>query len=116
MKLFSSQSWAVLMAPLSLIYGSVMALRNLLYDIGWLRTHRVSVPVIAVGNLTVGGSGKTPLTLKLVHMLQGKGLRVGIISRGYGRQTKGLVIVSDGKNILVDPSQSGDEPMMMAQM
>ena len=116
MKLFSSKIWAVFMAPLSLIYGSIVALRNLLYDIGWLRTYRVPVPVIAVGNLTVGGSGKTPLTLKLVHILQEKGLRVGIISRGYGRQTKGLVVVSDGKEILVDPRLSGDEPMMMAQM
>lgn len=71
--------------PFSLLYGLAVSLRNRLYDCGFLATHRVSVPVLSVGNLTVGGTGKTPLVLWLVARVQQCGLRPGVLARGYGR-------------------------------
>src|SRR5689334_22631235 len=74
-----------LLAPLGWLYAGVMALRRLAYAAGVLKTHRAGKPVIVVGNLTVGGTGKTPLVAWLAQQLSLTGLRVGIVSRGYGR-------------------------------
>jgi tetraacyldisaccharide 4'-kinase len=78
----------LLLLPLSWLFGLVAAVRRWAYRAGWLRTERLPVPVIVVGNLTAGGAGKTPLTLWLARTLTEAGWRPGIISRGYGGQAR----------------------------
>lgn len=96
--------------PLGLLYGELMALRNHAYDSGWLKINKVSCPVIAIGNLSVGGTGKTPLTLELARKLSEQGHKVGLVSRGYKGKVTSFARVS-GK----DPEIHGDEPTLMAQ-
>ena len=83
------------LAPLGWIYGCVMRVRNLFYDIGIFRTHRVNIPVISVGNIVVGGSGKTPVTIALAKSLAPK--KVAILTRGYQslaeHNTEGLLLI-----------------------
>jgi tetraacyldisaccharide 4'-kinase len=97
-------------------YGVVARLRAFLYDWGWFDQRRLPVPVLSVGNLTMGGTGKTPAVILLVDWLLAQGKRVAILSRGYRRtSTAQYVMVSDGERLLVDASEAGDEPFMMAQ-
>ncbi len=104
-----------LLLPLSWLYGLIVWLRNRLFDLGILRTSRVNVPVISVGNLTAGGTGKTPLVEAIAgHLLSG-GKKVGIVSRGYGRASRGVVVVSDGDGVRAAGCEAGDEPMQMAR-
>ncbi len=92
-----------------------MRLRAECYAKNLLRRHRLPVPVISVGNLVLGGSGKTPMVRYLAEFLQELGHRPAIISRGYGGKVKGDVnIVSDGRAVLLSPQQGGDEPCMLA--
>jgi tetraacyldisaccharide 4'-kinase len=104
------------MFPLSLIFGSVVQLRNLFFDIGFLSSENVGVPVISIGNITSGGTGKTPVTADVVNILRDAGMRPAVISRGYGRVTAGTVIVCDGKTILANARTGGDEPVQLARM
>jgi tetraacyldisaccharide 4'-kinase len=96
---------------LSSIYGVGVRTRNTLYDRGILPEHRLQGPVISVGNLSVGGSGKTPFVILLGSLLKERGLKFDVLSRGYGRQTQGVA--------LVDPIGSardfGDEPLLIAR-
>ena len=97
-------------------YGMVARLRALLYDWGWFAQRRLPVPVLSVGNLTLGGTGKTPVVIMLVDWLLAQGKRVAILSRGYRRtSTASYVLVSNGERLLVGPSEAGDEPFLMAQ-
>jgi tetraacyldisaccharide 4'-kinase len=96
----------LLLFPLSIIYGIMMSVRRIVTS-----PKNFGIPIISVGNLIVGGSGKTPFVIALASRLDG----VVIISRGYGRKSKGVVEVSSAGKILVDVTQSGDEPMLMAQ-
>jgi tetraacyldisaccharide 4'-kinase len=97
-------------------YGVVARLRAFLYDWGWFDQRRLPVPVLSVGNLTMGGTGKTPAVILLVDWLLAQGKRVAILSRGYRRtSTAQYLMVSDGERLLVDASEAGDEPFMMAQ-
>ena len=97
-------------------YGVVARLRALLYDWGWFDQRRLPVPVLSVGNLTMGGTGKTPAVILLVDWLLAQGKRVAILSRGYRRtSTAQYLMVSDGERLLVGASEAGDEPFMMAQ-
>jgi tetraacyldisaccharide 4'-kinase len=97
-------------------YGVVARLRALLYDWGWFDQRRLPVPVLSVGNLTMGGTGKTPVVMVLVDWLLAQGKRVAILSRGYRRtSTAQYLLVSDGERLLVGPDEAGDEPFMMAQ-
>ena len=82
--------------PISLLYYVGINIRNLLYKIHVLKTKSLPCKVISVGNITVGGSGKTPTVQYLSKLLQSKGKKVGIISRGYGRKSKNTIIVTDG--------------------
>ncbi len=100
--------------PLSLLYGGVMAVRNTAYDRGWLPSYSVDALVISIGNLSVGGTGKTPVTQFLSETLSHAGYRVGILSRGYGRRSRGSVLVSRGDGPLCSPLESGDEPYWLA--
>ncbi|HIJ90801.1 MAG: tetraacyldisaccharide 4'-kinase [Desulfobulbaceae bacterium] len=98
-------------------YSLVMMLRAYLYRNSiFLKSQQMSVPVISVGNLTLGGTGKTPMVRYVIRLLLGRGLRPAIVSRGYGGKATGQVnIVSDGTTILLAPDMAGDEPFMLAE-
>ncbi len=100
---------AVALLPLAWVFGALTALRRQLYRSGWLRTQTLSVPVVVVGNLIVGGAGKTPTVMAIVALLRRHGFTPGIVSRGYGR--------SDGGTLEVQPDTAvadcGDEPLLM---
>ncbi len=81
---------------------------------GFFITKTVNVPVISIGNIAVGGTGKTPMTIYIAGLLRAKGFRVGIVSRGYGRKTTGTVLVSDLTGHRVSAAEAGDEPFLMA--
>lgn len=100
-----------LLGPLSGLFRMLSGLRRLAYRMGFLPVARLSVPVIVVGNITVGGTGKTPLTLWLVQALKAAGYRPGIVSRGYGGRQRGPLVVTPAS----DPAEVGDEPLMLAQ-
>jgi tetraacyldisaccharide 4'-kinase len=103
---------SILLLPLSWLYGAVMAVRRVFYEQGWLPSYRVSRPVIVVGNLTVGGTGKTPFVAWLAEKLTERGLRVGILSRGYGSsKTAAPRVVEPGSAW----QQVGDEPLLLRQ-
>jgi tetraacyldisaccharide 4'-kinase len=96
-------------------YSGIVSARAKLYRDGILASKHAPCPVISVGNLTVGGTGKTPMTIYLAALLQSQGYRVAIISRGYGgRKERSGGIVSDGRQILLGYPEAGDEPLMMA--
>jgi len=100
-------NWRLLLFPFALIYGVIMYCRNLFYDFGIFRTHKIRSKSIVVGNLSVGGTGKSPHILYLTELLN-KSLPLAILSRGYGRSTKGLLEVSVNSN----SNDVGDEPLM----
>jgi tetraacyldisaccharide 4'-kinase len=97
--------------PLSIIYGAMVRVRNALYDTGRLRTRRLQGPVISIGNLSAGGSGKTPFVILLGELLKARGIKFDVLSRGYGRETRGVSLVDPGGL----PQQFGDEPLLIAR-
>jgi tetraacyldisaccharide 4'-kinase len=97
--------------PLASIYGAVVSARNALYDRGVLRTRRLQGPVISVGNVSAGGSGKTPFVMVLGGLLQARGIKFDVLSRGYGRKSRGVLLVDPGGL----PNQFGDEPLLIAR-
>ncbi|WP_278931116.1 tetraacyldisaccharide 4'-kinase [Moraxella osloensis] len=104
--------WLWLLLPVSWLYGLVFWLNKTMYRLGLKPVYYPNVPVIVVGNITVGGSGKTPLIIEVVTYLQQKGLTVGVISRGYGGQAKLMpcIVTANSK-----PSEVGDEPCLIVQ-
>jgi tetraacyldisaccharide 4'-kinase len=110
-------SAATLLWGVSKLYGGMMRLRRKLYDKQMLPSYQLPCPVVSVGNLALGGAGKTPMAIHLARFIKGMGYRVVIISRGYKgtAQNKGA-IVSDGRVMRCDVAQSGDEPNLMAQL
>ncbi|HTT75649.1 MAG TPA: tetraacyldisaccharide 4'-kinase [Candidatus Binataceae bacterium] len=104
--------WMAL-TPASQVYGAALALRERWW--GAMGCY-AAVPAISVGNLTVGGNGKTPFTLFLARMLREQGIAAGIVSRGWGRRSQqSSAIVSDGERVLLSVYEAGDEPLMMAK-
>lgn len=102
--------------PFSPLYSGIMKARETLYLKGLKRRYKLDVPVISVGNLTMGGTGKTPVVAMLAALLQEKGFRPAIISRGYGGASANKVnVVSDGKKIFLDANAAGDEPCLLAK-
>lgn len=102
-------------AIFSRAYGCVMRFRRRLYKNHTLPQYKLPVPVISVGNITLGGTGKTPITMAIADILMKNGKKVAVVSRGYkGKAGKGPVLVSDGMKILTNVSTSGDEAMMIA--
>ncbi len=100
---------------LSYIYRLIWAIRKGLYDRGLKKIHKLPCPVICVGNLTTGGTGKTPVVIRIAQFLKER-YPLSILSRGYKRQSKAhVVVVSDGTNIVASPSEAGDEPYMIAR-
>ena len=112
----------LLLLPVSLFYSVAVQLRNSLYTLGWVKSARLPRPVISIGNLTVGGTGKTPTCLWLAEELKSQGLSVGILSRGYRREeTRPLVLQPRSADVWTldnhaDVARSGDEPLMMARL
>lgn len=105
-----------LLTLLSMLYGIGVRFRTILYDQGVFQTRKLPCAVISIGNLTVGGTGKTPMTIYLAQLLKSLGYHPAVISRGY----KGLLekkggVVSDRQKVLLSPEVAGDEPFMMAQ-
>ena len=101
---------------ISLPYQLITNFRNWLYDKKIFTVVKLPCPVISVGNITVGGTGKTPCVIMLAQMLKFHGFKPAILSRGYGgKNTTSVNIVSDGKNILLNSKTAGDEPFLMAQ-
>jgi len=107
----------LLLWPLSLIYWLAVEFRNFLYGRGLKKTTRAGIPVISVGNLVAGGTGKTPCAIMLAELLGELGYRPAIVSRGYGRRPTAAepILVSDGDKIFCSPDDSGDEPYLMAK-
>ncbi len=108
----------VLLFPLYLLsfpYGGVVRARGLFYTLGLKRPKRLACPVISVGNITVGGTGKTPLVMAIAKRLMEREIPVAILSRGYkGKKASGS-LVSDGRIVSLSPEESGDEPFLMAK-
>jgi tetraacyldisaccharide 4'-kinase len=99
------------MNPLTGLYGAAAALRNTLFDRGVLTSRRLEQPVVSVGNLSVGGSGKTPFVIALGELLKARDIRFDVLSRGYGRKTRGVLVVEkDGS-----ATDFGDEPLLIAR-
>ena len=97
------------------LLGAVAAARRRLYARGVLRSESAPVPVVSIGNLTWGGTGKTPLVAAFVARWESEGRRVGVASRGYGRRSRGTVVVADGGSLLAGVAESGDEPYLLAR-
>lgn len=95
--------------PISWLYGMVIALRNKLFDWGYLRSKSFSIPVICIGNLAVGGTGKTPHTEYLIRLLQKRHFNIAVLSRGYKRASKGYLLATSESNV----KALGDEPYQM---
>ena len=104
-----------ILTPIAALYKSVTTLRNYFYDINLKKTHKLEIPVISVGNITAGGTGKTPFTITLANLLVEKGHKPAIVTRGYKRKSKDQVIVSKGDGAIVSVEISGDEPFLMAE-
>lgn len=108
-------SFESLLFMLSLIYGGAVKTREAFYDRGVLRSKKLPCIVISIGNITVGGTGKTPMTIHVAELVKRLGYKVVVISRGYkGLAEKTGGIVSDGKTIFMEADKAGDEPFMMA--
>jgi tetraacyldisaccharide 4'-kinase len=102
------------LTPAATAYGAVIAVRNLLYDGAWLHITRVPARVVSVGNLAVGGTGKTPTALWLAERLVGRGRRVALVARGYGKRRAGVVVVGNEGRPLVSAAEGGDEAVLLA--
>jgi tetraacyldisaccharide 4'-kinase len=102
---------AWLLRPVSLLFGLLAGGRRAAYRLGWMQVERVRVPVIVVGNVVAGGSGKTPIVIEIVRRLQARGITPGVVSRGFGRHTTDCreVHPSDA------PADTGDEPLLLAR-
>ncbi len=103
------------LSALSLVYGLVVSLRQALYRLRILKTNELPCRVISVGNLTLGGTGKTPMVISISELLLKKQRRPMVVSRGYGRKNaSAMLVVSDGHSLLVDSRHGGDEPFLIA--
>ncbi|CAH0186572.1 Tetraacyldisaccharide 4'-kinase [Erwinia aphidicola] len=102
----------LLLVPFSLLYGLISNLLRLSYRWGWRKAWRAPVPVVVVGNLTAGGNGKTPVVIWLVQALQQRGLRVGVVSRGYGGKADNYPLVLGPQTAT---AEAGDEPVLIYQ-
>ncbi len=99
------------MNPLTGLYGAATALRNTLYDRGVLPSRRLEQPVVSIGNLSAGGSGKTPFVIALGDLLKARGIQFDVLARGYGRKTRGVLIVEPDGNA----ADFGDEPLLIVR-
>lgn len=108
----------LLLWPLAAVFGAVVRLRTGFYRLGWLRSHAAGVPVISIGNIAAGGTGKTPMAIHVAQILLRHDVRVAILSRGYKRNTRrtgpDTLVVSDGVMLNCPADEAGDEPYLIA--
>lgn len=105
----------LLLTPIAWLYSSALRLRATLYNIGILKTYCLPRTVISIGNIAVGGTGKTPVTAYIARVLLSQGLRVAVLTRGYGGSLEGqTVVVSDGTTTMLSARECGDEPFLLA--
>jgi tetraacyldisaccharide 4'-kinase len=109
---YQKSLWLYLLFPLAIVYWLLSAVRRLLYSVGILSSYRSPVPVVIVGNITVGGTGKTPLVIALCRTLQNAGMNPGVISRGYGGKAPSYphIVTVNGNS-----QYCGDEPLLIAE-
>ncbi len=105
---------SILLRPAALFFHGIVLLRNTLFDRHFFKAWQSPIPVVSIGNLSVGGTGKTPLVDWVVKYYLSIGCTPAIVSRGYRRESKGVQLVSDGQNILLGSRESGDETAMLA--
>lgn len=110
-----ARAWLGLLRVASAGYGLGVGVRNRLFDVGLLRPGRVPCRIVSVGNLTAGGTGKTPCVALLARMLEERSRKVAILLRGYGGRARGVRIVSEGSGILAGPDEVGDEAILLAR-
>lgn len=108
---YSSPGWLWLLYPLECVFFLIVTLRRYAFAKGWLRSHHPGVPVLVVGNLSAGGSGKTPVVIALVQAFQEAGYRVGVVSRGYGGAVRGVERLQESSVA----ARVGDEPLLIYQ-
>ncbi len=101
--------------PFALLFGFAVRLKNICYNRGWLKSRKAAAAVVSIGNLSVGGTGKTPVTIALAQLFLKNGIKPGIVSRGYKRKGKGTKIATNGEFVFLDVECAGDEPFEMAQ-
>jgi len=107
---------SLVLSPLSIAYAAVTRLRTAAYSGGLLKTTKLPAPVVSVGNITAGGTGKTPLVEKICRLLAAESRKVCVLTRGYRRENpENRVLVSDGTTLLASASQAGDEPFLLAE-
>lgn len=105
----------IILSPFVFIYSFIVQMRNWFFDNKIFQVGKVEAKVISVGNLTLGGSGKTPTVMLVAEMLKAHAKKVGVLSRGYGRSSQGYLLVSDGSKIKTSVEESGDEMYFMSQ-
>jgi len=113
--LLNNRIWGILVFPFSLVFGIAVFLKNFFYNKKIIKPARISAKIISVGNISMGGTGKTPLVITLATIMKKAGYKTAVISRGYGGKSRSTICVSDGKNILSGPEESGDEPLLHAR-
>lgn len=106
--------WGLALSALSWVYGAAVRIRRMLYALHTIKRDELTCPVISVGNLTLGGTGKTPTVIQIAGLLLRKGKHPVVVSRGYGRKNESeMLVVSDGRAMLVDSHIGGDEPVLI---
>ena len=108
------RSLKIILAPFVLLYGLIISVRNLFFDKSVFKSGKTDAKIISVGNITVGGSGKTPLVIYVTNLLRQSGYNIGVLSRGYGRKSSGYRLVSNGQEILSTVDECGDEIIQTA--
>lgn len=114
-RIWKSSFWSIILRPISILYRLGLTVRNLLFEVNVFSSVQLNAKVISVGNVTVGGTGKTPCVESVAQLLKEKGYRVAVLSRGFGRRARGIVVVSDGDKVNATVEQTGDEPMVLAK-
>lgn len=104
----------IILSPLVFLYAFIVKVRNFLFDKNIYKSKKVNAKVISVGNITVGGSGKTPMVLLIGEMLKKSNRKVAVLSRGYGRRSSGYILVSNGSKIFSTVEKSGDEIILVS--
>jgi len=111
----TSPFWGALLSGLSVLYGTAMYLRRIFFVLHIFNRKKISCPVISIGNITLGGTGKTPTVIQIAQLLSRNNRRAVVVSRGYGRKDEAeIIVVSDGRSVLVDTQTGGDEPVLIA--
>jgi len=113
-RLWKKRGLSLWLWPLSILYQALVKIRNRRFDSNQNEFTQLNARVVSIGNITVGGTGKTPLVMAVTELLQGAGHRVAILTRGYARNGKIPSVVTDGNHIQMSAAEAGDEPFMMA--